>query len=101
MVRGCGPTHEEEKALWQMMKVKYKGDIDQFLLEIKNWNIKVKVSGVVLRKIIEDQIPEEAVRRMTMIDPIPDKRKSLEAMRTAVRKEEDFQEERKLKNEDS
>ena len=101
MVRGCGPTHEEEKALRQMMKVKSKGDIDQFLLEINNRNIKVKVSGVVLRKIIEDQIPEEAVRRMTMIDPIPDKRKSLEAMRTAVRKEEDFQEERKLKNEDS
>ena len=28
MVRHFGPTHEEEKALRQMMKVKYKGDID-------------------------------------------------------------------------
>ena len=57
-----------------MMKVKYKGDIDQFLLEIDNWNVKVKVTWVGLRKMIEDQIPEEAVRRMSMIDPIPDER---------------------------
>ena len=101
MVRRFGPTHEEEKALGQMMKVRYKGDIDQFLLEIDNWNVKVKVTGVVLRKMIEDQIPEEAVRRLSMINPIPDEREWLEAVRTAVRKEEDFQEGRKLKNTDS
>ena len=101
MVRRFGPTHKVEKALQQMMKVKYKGDIDQFLLEIDNWNVKVKVTGVVLRKMIEDQIPEEAVRRLSMIAPIPDEREWLEAVRTAVRKEEDFQEGRKLKNTDS
>ena len=44
MVRRFGPTHEEEKALRQMIKVRYKGDIDQFLLEIDNWNVKVKVT---------------------------------------------------------
>ena len=98
MVRRFGPTHEEEKALRQMMKVTYKGDIDQFLLEIDNWNVKVRVTGGVLRKMIEDQIPEEAVRRLSMIDPIPDEREWLEAVRTAVRKKEDFQEGRKLKN---
>ena len=84
-----------------MIKARYKGDIDQFLLEIDTWNVKVKVTGVVLRKMIEDQIPEEAVRRLSMIDPIPDEREWLEAVRTAVRKEEDFQEGRKLKNTDS
>ena len=97
MVRRFGPTHEEEKALRQMMKVRYKGDIDQFLLEIDNWNVKVNVTGDVLRKLIEDQIPEEAGRRLSMIDLIPDEREWLEALRTAVRKEEDFQEGRKLK----
>ena len=51
--------------------------------------------------MIEEQIPEEAVRRLSMIDPIPDEREWLEAVRTAVRKEEDFQEGRKLKNTDS
>ena len=74
MVRSFGPTHEEEKGLRQMMKVKYKGNIDQFQLEIDNWNVKVQVSRVFLRKMIEYQIPEEAVRRMSMIDPIPDER---------------------------
>ena len=83
------------------MKVRYRGDIDQFLLEIDNWNVKVKVTGDVLRKMIEDQIPEEVVRRLSMIDLIPDERERLEAVRTAVRKEEDFQEGRKLKHTDS
>ena len=50
LVHRFGLTHEEEKALWQMMKVRYKGDIDQFLREIDNWNVKVKVTRVVLRK---------------------------------------------------
>ena len=84
-----------------MMKVRYKGDIDQFLLGINNWNVKVKVTGVGLRKMIEDQILEEGVRRLSMIDPIPDEREWLEAVRTAVRKEEDFQEVRQLENTDS
>ena len=101
MVRRFRQTHEEEKALRQMMKVRYKGDMDQFLLEIDNWNVKVKVTGVVLRKMIEDQIPEEAVRQLSMIDPIPDEREWLEAFRTAVQKEENSQEGRKLKNTDS
>ena len=74
MVRRFGPTHEEEEALRQMMKMKYSGDIDQFLLEINNLNVKVAVTGVVLRKMIEDHIPEDAVRRLSMIDPIRDEK---------------------------
>ena len=34
VVRHFGPTHEEVKALREMIKVRYKGDIDQFLREI-------------------------------------------------------------------
>ena len=101
MVRSFRLTHEEEKALRQRMQVRYKGNIDQFLLEIDNWHIKVKVTGVGLRKMIEDLIPKEAVRRLSMIDPIPEEREWREAVRTAVGKEEDFQEGRKLKNTDS
>ena len=70
-------------------------------MEIDNWNVKVKVTGVVLRKLIEDQLPEEAVRRLSMIDPIPDEREWLEGVWTAVRKGEDFQEGRKLTKTDS
>ena len=43
VVRRFGPTHEEVKALQEMMKVRYEGDIDQFLLEIENWNVKARV----------------------------------------------------------
>jgi len=32
-IRRFGPTHEEEEALREMLKVRYKNDIKQFLLE--------------------------------------------------------------------
>jgi len=47
-----------------MVKVRYKNDINQFLLEFENWNVKAKVNGIAFRKVIRDQIPDEAVRRM-------------------------------------
>ena len=101
VVRRFGPTHEEVKVLGEMMKVRYKGDIDQFLLEIKNWNVKARVTGVAFRKMIDDQIPEETVRRMSRMDPIADDREWLEAVRMASKAEEDFVEGRKLRYGDS
>ena len=101
VVRRFRPTHEEVRALREMMKVRYKGDIDQFLLEIENWNVKARVTGVAFRKMIDDQIPDEAVRRMSMMDPIADDREWLEAVRTASKAEEDFVEGRKLRHGDS
>ena len=101
VVRRFGPTHEEVKALREMMKVRYKGDIDQFLLEIENCNVKARVTGVTFRKMIDDQIPEEAVRRMSMMDPIAGDREWLEAVRTASKAEEDFVEGRKLRHGES
>ena len=83
MVRRFGPTHEEVKVIREMMKVRYKGDIDQFLLEIENWNVKARVTGVTFWKMIDDQIPDEAMRRMSMMDPIADDRDWLKAVRTA------------------
>ena len=101
VVRRLGPTHDEVNALREMMKVRYKGDINQFLLEIENWNVKARVTGVALGKMIDDQIPDEAVRRMSMMDPIADDREWLEAVRTASKAEEVFVEGRKLRHGDS
>ena len=84
-----------------MIKVRYKGDIDKFLLEIENWNVKARVTGVAFRKMIDHQIPDEAVRRMSMMDPRADDRESLEAVRTASKAEQDFIEGRKLRHGDS
>ena len=51
--------------------------------------------------MIDDQIPEEAVRRMSMIDPIGDNREWVEAVMTASKAEEDLDEGRKLRHGDS
>ena len=99
VVQRFGPTHEEVKALRELKKVRNKGDIDQFLLEIENWNVKARVTVVPFRKMIDDQIPDEAVRRMSMMDPIADNREWLEAVRTASKAEEDFVKEEKIDTE--
>jgi len=36
VIRRFGPTHEEEQALGEILKVRYKNDINQFLLEFQN-----------------------------------------------------------------
>jgi len=61
-IRQFCPTHEEEKALREMLKVRYINDINQFVLEFKNWNVKAKFTRIAFRKLIRDQIPDEAVR---------------------------------------
>jgi len=96
-IRRFGPTHEEEKALREMLKVQYKNHINKFLLEFENWNVKAKVTGIAFRKLIRDQIPDEAVRRMSMHQEYADDRDWIEALRQAVRDEEDFQEGKRLK----
>jgi len=95
-IRRFGPTHEEEKVLRGMLNVRHKNDIYQFLLEFENWNVKAKVTRIHFRKLIRDQIADEAVRRMTMHQEYPDDRHWREALRQAVRDEEDFQEGKKL-----
>ena len=59
-----GPTHEAEKALRKMSTVRYQGDIERFVLEMENLNIHAKMTGVSWRKMIEDQLPEQALLRM-------------------------------------
>ena len=53
-IRRLGPTHGEENALQEMLKVQYKNDIPQFLLEFENWMEKVKVTRIAFRKVIRD-----------------------------------------------
>jgi len=73
-----------------MFKVGYKNDINQFLLEFENWNVKVKGTGIAFRKLIRDSVPDEAVRRMSIHQEYTNDRDWIEALRQAVRDEEDF-----------
>ena len=47
--------------------------------------------------MIDDQIPDEVVRRMSMMDPIADDRERLGAVGMASKAEKDFIEETKLR----
>jgi len=80
-----------------MLKARYKTEINKFLLGFENWNVKGKVTGITLRKKIRNQIPDEAVRRMSMHQEYADERDCIEALRQAVRDEKDFQEGKSLK----
>ena len=97
VIRRFGPTHEDVKALRELYQLKYKGDIDEFLQQIESKNIRAKVRGIALRKIVEDQVPEKAIRPMSIQLEYIDDRERLEALRKAVQDEEDLQERRKLK----
>jgi len=80
------------------LKVRNKNDINQFLLEFENWNVKAKVTGIAFRKLLRDQIPDEAVRRMSMHQEYADDGDWTDALRQAVRDEEDLQEGKRLKD---
>ena len=97
VIRRLGPTHEDVKALRELYQIKYKGDIDEFVQQIESKNNRVKVTGIAFRKIVEDEVPVEAIRPMSMQQEYIDDREWLEALRKAVKDEEDLQERRKLK----
>ena len=97
VIRRFGPTHEDVKALRELYQIRYNGDIDEFLQQIENKNNRAKVTGIAFRKIVEDQVPEEAIRRMSMQQEYIDDREWLEALRKVVKDEEDLQGPRKLK----
>ena len=62
------------------MKVRYKNKMNQILLEFKNWYVKAKVTGIAFRNLIRDQIPEQVVRRMSMLQEYADDRDWIEAL---------------------
>ena len=97
VIRRFGPTNKDVKALRELYQIKYKGDIYEFLQKIESKNNRAKVTGIAFRKIVENEVPEEAIRHMSMQEEYIDDREWLEALRKAVKDEEDFQQRRKLK----
>ena len=99
-IRRFGPTHEGEKALREMSKVRYKGDINKYLLEMENLNIHVNMTGISWRKLIEDQLPVDTLRRLSLRE-FTDDREWEEAVRLVARQEEDFKERQGLRGDNS
>jgi len=71
--------------------VKCHGDIAKFLQEMENLNIHESVTGIAWRKMIEDQIPEDTVRRLWLPEYVDDG-EWLDAVRTVIRAEEALRE---------
>jgi len=63
-----------------MFKVQYKNHINHLLLEFDDHNLKAKVTRIVFRKLIRDQLPEEALRGMSMHKEYFDDRVWLETL---------------------
>ena len=55
--------HRAQRALRDMEKVRYEGDIEKYLLTLENLNIDAEMSGVAWRNMIENRLPLEARRR--------------------------------------
>jgi len=78
-----------------MGSVKYRGDVAKFVMEMENLNIHARVTGIAGRKMIEDELPVEALRRLSHREYV-DHGEWLEAVRTVTRAEEDFKETKDL-----
>jgi len=96
VLRRFGPTQEADKSLQEMGLVKYRGDIAKFLMEMENLNIHARVTGIAWRKMIEDELPVAALRRLSHREYVEDG-EWLEAVRTVTRAEEDFKERKDLR----
>jgi len=96
VLRRFGPTHEAEKSLREMGSVEHRGDVAKFLMEMENLNIHARVTGIAWRKMIDDELPIEALRRLSHREYVDDG-EWLEALRTITRAEEDFKERQDLR----
>ena len=85
-------THEGERALAAMEKMKYTGNIDKFMLEFENHNTYVRLSGVAMRQMAGRTMPREAKRRLSTLE-YPLDSDWMAASRECTRREEIFLEE--------
>jgi len=75
--------------------VKYRGDVAKFLMQMENLNIHSRVTGIACRKMIEDELPVKALRRLSHREYVDDGA-WFDAVRTVTRAEEDFKERKEL-----
>ena len=83
--------HRAQRALRDMEKVMYEGDIEKYLLTSENLNIDAEMSGVAWRNMIEKRLPLEARRRWAHKTSDLDS-EFVEAVRRCTKAEELFKE---------
>jgi len=74
---------------------KYRGDVAKFLMAMENLNIYARVTVTAWRTMIENEVPVEALRRVSHREYVYDG-EWLEAVRTVTRAEADFKKRKDL-----
>jgi hypothetical protein len=93
--------HRAQKALADMEKVKYAGNVEKYLLTLENLNIEAEVTGIAWRSLVQRQLPVEAMRTLSHEKHDLDS-DWLQAVRRVTKAEESFTAQLKLnKNDDS
>ena len=80
-----------------MRKEKYLRDIQNYLLQMENWNNKVGLRGVAWRDMIKANLLENVIERMS-IEKFDDDDSWIERLRQAARRYEDHEEDKKLRH---
>ena len=78
---------EERRALEEMNKVVYKGNIYTYLLLLENLNIKAGLTGIAWRVRVESELPEDILRRLSHFKFANDE-EWMETLRDVGRQEE-------------
>jgi len=84
-------TQDVEKALREMRLVRYRRDITKLLVAMENLNIDGRVTGIAWRKMIEEEIPEDPLKPLSLRECVDDG-KWLEAVRIVIEVEGEFKE---------
>jgi len=94
---GFTPTHKVERTHKLMKLEKYNGDIRQFLLWMENHNMKVGLQGVVWRDMIQAQMPEAGLLRLSF-ETYPNDELWLEGFKNVIIQYKDYKEEKRLRH---
>jgi len=89
-------THEAERTHKLMKLERYHGDIQQFLLQMKNHNIKVGLQGVAWRDMIKARIPEAGLLQLSF-ETYPNHEFWLEGFKNAIILHENHEEDKRLR----
>ena len=93
-------SHEAERALREMELVKYQDDIEKYLLDLENLNIKAQVTGIGWRSMVEKRLPLEALRQLSNQEYCSDPEWRA-AIRNVTKAEKAFNEQRGIRHEPS
>jgi len=91
------PTHEAERTHKLMKLEKYHGDIRQFLLRMENHNIKVGLQGVAWRDMLQAQMPEAGILRLSF-ETYPNDELWQEGFKNAMIQHANHEEDKRLRH---